>query len=110
MKKKKDTTAKDQTTMTTTEVGVLIEDLRSDFGVFGESLNLLNQKFDGLTVRVDRVETKVDDLGLRVIRLEGKVDRLESATLEILKDTTEIKKSVASHHQRISHLEEITAK
>jgi phage-related tail protein len=52
------------------QVAVILEDLRSQFRVFGEGLQMLNEK-------VDRVDNKVDALDKRVGTVENKVDALD---------------------------------
>ena len=70
------------------EWAVVLEQLRSDFHVFGEGLQSLNEKVDRIEVKVDRLETKVDRLEMRVTRLEIRVAGIESIlpTLATKKD------------------------
>lgn len=66
------------------KVVVLLENLSSQFKVFGEGLEIVqkqvsevNQKVDGLERRFDKLELKVDSLERRFDSLEKKVDGLE---------------------------------
>jgi len=42
--------------------GVVVEGLRSDFRLFGESHSLLRADLDNLSTKVDGIDTKVDRL------------------------------------------------
>ena len=68
---KKDT--KDKTTMTAREVAVLIEDLRSQFRVFGEGLTGLREKVDSIANALANVIERITAIELRLTRLETKV-------------------------------------
>lgn len=61
------------------KVAVLLEDLRAQFRTFGEGLQLLNEKvdngFNSLNGRVDKLESKVD-------RLEGKLAQLQESNTQ----------------------------
>ena len=43
--------------------GVVAEDLRSDIRQVAEGVGLLNERFDGLEGRFDRLDAKVDQMG-----------------------------------------------
>ena len=88
MKKK---TAKDKTTMTAREVAVLIEDLRSQFKVFGEGL--------------DAVKAKVDSLFDQVGKLTEDVFVIKTDVRIIKADIAEIKETLKSHEKRLAQLE-----
>ena len=60
---------------TVTEVGALIEDLRSQFKVFGEGLKDLREKVDGLKDLREKVDG-LNDLREKFDTLTGKVDTL----------------------------------
>ncbi|MDW7650379.1 MAG: hypothetical protein SCK29_00965 [Bacillota bacterium] len=59
------------------KVAVILEDLRSQFRVFGEGLQLLNEKVGRVDKKVDGLETKVDSLEIKVDVLDKKVDALD---------------------------------
>ena len=63
--------------MDDSKVAVILEDLRSQFRVFGEGLQMLNEKVDRVDKKVDTLETKVDSLETKVDTLETKVDSLD---------------------------------
>lgn len=63
---------------------VLLEQIQSDFRVFGEKQNAMadqlqstNERLDRIATKVDRLEIKVDVIDKRVGNLETKVDKLE---------------------------------
>ena len=86
---------KEDRAFSTTEVGTLLESLRSEFKVFGEGLTSLLEWKDRVDSRLDRIEgrlTAVEDrlsaveyrLGLvegRLTSVEGRLGRVEDAVL-----------------------------
>ena len=64
-------------------VAVLVEELRSEFRVFGEGLGILNHKFEGMRVNQARTLEGITDLGLRMDTrfdsVETRLERLEAA-------------------------------
>jgi hypothetical protein len=104
---------------TAAEVGVLIEDLRSQFRVFGEGQDIIKNHIDGLETRFDTLERRFDTLEIKVTGIDMKTEAvrtnqvrtleritgLEISVARILEDTTGIKKIVADHENRITRLE-----
>lgn len=83
---KKEKREKDQFT-------AVLEDIRSDFSLFAESMSRVHEKLDNHETRLERVESKVDNLSddvfviketIKVIRgdLKQKVDYEEFESLE----------------------------
>ena len=117
-------TAKDKTTMTAREVAVLIEDLRGQFRVFGEGLDVIRSKldatfemagknFEGLNI-LERIVSRNSE---RLTSIEKKVDgnseniELIKPDIEIIKtDITEIKGLLKDQSERISLLEKTALK
>lgn len=64
--------SKDKTTMTAREVAVLIEDLRSQFKVFGEGLAALREKVEGIANALANVIERITLIEARLTRLESK--------------------------------------
>jgi hypothetical protein len=54
--------------MDDSKVAVLLEDIRSQFRVFGEGLQMLNEKVDGIDIKVGSVGSKVENLELEMKR------------------------------------------
>ncbi|PIR40127.1 MAG: hypothetical protein COV33_01375 [Candidatus Zambryskibacteria bacterium CG10_big_fil_rev_8_21_14_0_10_34_34] len=83
-KPKSQTIKKDQYT-------VVLEDLRSNFKVFGESLDLVKDKVDSIDKRVDSIDKRVDSIDKRVDSIDKRVDSIDKrlggveSDLEILK-------------------------
>lgn len=76
--------AKKNGKFTVTEVGTLIEDLRSQFKVFGEGLKDLREKFDTLDTKLEALtgivsrEAKKSDLSrIDIANLKNAVARIE---------------------------------
>jgi hypothetical protein len=59
-------------TMTAREVAVLIEDLRSQFRIFGEGLTALREKVDSIANALANVIERITTIELRLTRLESK--------------------------------------
>lgn len=55
-------------------VAVLIEDLRGQFRVFGEGLQIINDKVDNMDKKIDTLEQRMGSLELKVIGLDHKLD------------------------------------
>jgi chromosome segregation ATPase len=63
--------------MEDSKVAVILEDLRSQFRVFGEGLQMLNEKVDRVDNKVDIIDKRVDTLDYKVNALDKKVDALD---------------------------------
>jgi hypothetical protein len=59
---------------------VILEEISGQIDGIADGHKLLNQKFDSLDVKVDRLEEKVDGMDLRLSSVEGKVDRMLNGT------------------------------
>ncbi len=82
-----------------TEVGALIEDLRSQFKVFGEGLSDLREKVDTLAGKVDTLAGKVDTL-TGIVNHEAKKSDLSRI------DIANLKMDVANLKTTVSRIEE----
>ena len=89
---------KDKTTMTAQEVGVLIEDLRSQFRIFGEHLSTVKEDLSAVKKKVDAI---FEEAG----RQKEDVFIIKSDIRIIKNDIAEIKETLKSHDKRIAHLE-----
>ena len=81
--------------MTQTKVGALIEDLRSQFRIFGDGLKMLDEK---LTSKIDGIATNQAKTLERVTSLEITVRKIQA-------DISEIKTTLEKHDTRLIHLE-----
>jgi septal ring factor EnvC (AmiA/AmiB activator) len=86
---------KNKAAMTQTEVGALIEDLRSQFRIFGDGLKMLDEK---LTSKIDGIATNQAKTLERVTSLEITVRKIQA-------DISEIKTTLEKHDTRLIHLE-----
>lgn len=70
-------------------IEILLEAMQSDFQVFGESLEVLDEKFtkrfdevdqrfDGVDQRFDAIDRRFDAMDQRFDKIEGRLDRLEA--------------------------------
>lgn len=71
-------------TETRDQYTVVLEDLRSNFKVFGEGLSLLNNKVDKMDGRLDGIDGRLDGIDDRLDGIDGRLGRVES-DLAILK-------------------------
>jgi len=118
--------SKDKTTMTAREVAVLVEDLLSQFRVFGEGLASIRE---GLSTLKDKVESvreglstlkdKVESVRENLAALKDKVESIfeeqgrQKEDISIIKadigvikrDVAEIKEILKNHEERLTHLE-----
>jgi hypothetical protein len=81
---------------------VLIEDMRSDFKVFGEGLSDVSQKVDVLTEKVGLLTEDMDYVKLEIVEIK---DRFKE-TDEALEKKAE-KEAVSDHETRIIKLEKV---
>ena len=81
------------------EFTVVLEGLRSDFRIFGESLSALRDKVDGLSDRADMLSEKVSELSY-------KVDGIFEMTGKNVEDIHIIKTDFKKFDKRISLLEQ----
>jgi chromosome segregation ATPase len=72
------------------QVVTILEDIKDQFGAFGEGLTIvsegqerLEKRFDGLEKKVDRLEIRFDGLETRFDGLETRFDGLEKKVGEI---------------------------
>ena len=87
---------KKNNTYTSTQVGVILEDIKSDFKVFGEALAGVKEKGDATFEAVGKLQEDMvivkDELGLIRNELKAKVSRDEFNLLE--KRVINLEKSV----------------
>ncbi len=81
------------------EFTIVLEDLRSQFKVFGEALGALGEKVDSLEQKVDRLEEKVDRGFEQVDRRFEQVDR-RLETLEC--DMKLVKTAILDQHRELA--------
>jgi uncharacterized protein (DUF2164 family) len=53
---------------------IVLEDLRSQFGVFGESLEYVSDKVDEISDKVDKNSSHLDNIGIRLINVETELE------------------------------------
>ncbi|PIQ87094.1 MAG: hypothetical protein COV74_02075 [Candidatus Omnitrophica bacterium CG11_big_fil_rev_8_21_14_0_20_45_26] len=59
------------------EFKVILEDIYSQFRIFGEGLTGVNGRLDGMEQRLDRMEVRLDRMEVRLDRMEVRLDRME---------------------------------
>ena len=65
----KKNTSNKTNSFTSTEVGVLIEEFRSEFKVFGDGLVFVRDRVDALDKKVDRIDKRVEILDIKVTKI-----------------------------------------
>ena len=88
--------------MTTQEVAVLIEDLRSQFRIFGEQLKAVETRLDN---KIDKLDGKIEGIATNQARTLERVTSLEITARKIQSDISEIKETLKDHSGRLAHLE-----
>jgi septation ring formation regulator EzrA len=82
---------KEKTDFTAREVGVLIEDLKSQFRTFGEDLSAVKQKVDAIFEEQGRQKETI-------FLIKADINAIKTILAEI-------KNSLKDHEQRLAHLE-----
>ena len=79
--------------MDDTKVAVLMEDIKSQFRVLGDGLQMLNEKIDAqgqkLSDKIDSMDQRVTSLDQRVISLEVSNSNEHCLILQMLKELSE---------------------
>ena len=91
--------AKDKYTVT--EVGTLIESLRSEFRMVAEGHVGLDQRMERLEIEVHGNSRRLDHLELGFNVLDGKVSRLEDAVSLLSKGLKEVRQEVGTTRQEL---------
>lgn len=108
--KKKPAATKPTDSFTSTEVGVLIEKLQSEFHVFGEGLTSLRSDVESLKTDMGTVKSDLSLLKVDVAVLKVDAGTLKFAVTQIMTDVKEIKAAVCNHGRRLVKLEETCTK
>jgi chaperonin cofactor prefoldin len=93
MKMKNNPPRKDDV-FTGTQVGVLVEDLRSQFRSFNEKIDIIDNRLDTLDKKFDILDTKVDTLDIKVSILGKRVDSLDKKVDSLDKKVDSLDKKV----------------
>ncbi len=75
-------------------IGAILEEIRSDFKVFGEGLNDVRWGVENLEVRFDQLEVKVDKMDLRLGSVENRLGSVEEKVDFLIEDVDEVKANV----------------
>ena len=90
---------------TNTQVGALIESFRGEIRIVAEGQVGLRKDADDTRITLGRTLERITMVELRMTSLDSRMGSLEDSNAKILADTTEIKKAVANHENRIKRLE-----
>ncbi len=80
--------------MEDSKVAVILEDLRSQFRVFGEGLQILNEKVDRVDIKVEALDIKVDALDKRLERHEIKNEEENRLIMQMITELSEEQKKL----------------
>ena len=93
----------DKKNFSATEVMMVIEDLQSQFRVFGDGLMGLNEKSDSLSYKFDSLNYKFDGLSYKVDGITEQVSQ-NSVDITLIKDDiSEIKEDVQRIDKKLDH-------
>ena len=84
-------TKKSKATFTSTEVGVIVEDLRSQFGIFGDKLKALDDKLDSTMGMVAKNTEDITMLNLNVSVIKSDLTKINGKLAKIEQDVGVIK-------------------
>ncbi len=98
---------------------IVLEDLRNQFGFFGEALQFTNQNIVEINQNIVEIRSELSSLNQRTGRLEMKVDVLSSDVYVLKNDMSVVKSDIKEiktilnknddkfddHEERIGHLE-----
>lgn len=105
---------REKTTFTAREVAVLIEELRSQFRVFGEGQSALRDKVDTIMGMVAKncedivmLNMRTDGIKTDINKINGKLVQIEEDIRIIKNDIRSIKEDIKTFDKRISHLETV---
>ncbi|MFC1623616.1 hypothetical protein ACFL05_00655 [Patescibacteria group bacterium] len=99
IKEASDEAAEKATKRTRDYSDILIEDMRSDFRMFGEALSGLGNKVDRVENRLDGVEQEIKTLGDRVSMVEVKVDSINDKLDSTFEETGRLKTEKADNER-----------
>ena len=86
---------------------VVLEDLRSDFRVFGEGLEMFNQRLDRMDGRLERMDGRFDSIEVRLEAIEEELFNIKTQLSNINKtllNKVEISR-VENLERRVKYLE-----
>ena len=109
MKKKNDSLMK------ASEVGALVEGLRTDFRVFGDGLVFLREKVESLDTKFTSLDKKVEDIRInqiwsleRLSQMEKRTGSLETITQSLDRRMGNVETITQSLDRRMGNVETIT--
>jgi chromosome segregation ATPase len=81
---------------------VILEAIQSDFRLFGEKLDFIDERLSGqlrgvearldrIEARLDRVEARLDRVEARLDSIEGRLDTIEAELIEIKGELSDLK-------------------
>jgi len=88
----------DKAIMTAREVAVLIEDLKSQFRIFGEQLKAVE----------NRLSDKIEGITSNQAKTLERITSLEITARKMQTDIADIKDTFKTHDKRIAHLETLS--
>lgn len=86
--------AKTKKTYSEDYVGAILEEIRSDFKVFGEGLDDVRQGVWRLETRMNGLEEKVDKMDIRLFGVEDRLSGLEEKVDFLIEDMDEVKANI----------------
>lgn len=95
---------KSKTAFTATEVGVLIEELRSQFRAFGEKLSAVSNKVDMTYEELGRQKEEIFIIKADIRVIKAEIEAIKIDLRLVKKDIAEIKEDLG---KRLTHLEAI---
>jgi chromosome segregation ATPase len=105
------TTSRSRSSSATRQVAVLLEDVRSQFGVFGEALHGLREtverQFEQIERRFEQIDRRFEQIDRRFERVEGSLGLLKVAVLDNSRELSELRRSIDERLDRKVDRDEI---
>ena len=85
---------------------VVLESIQSDFQIFGEKLDFIDNRLDRIEDRLDRIENRIDLIESQLGGIELRLDKIEAALLDKKADLERLEKL----EKRVKQIEIILAR
>lgn len=79
---------------TESHLAVVLENIRSQFKVFGEGLIDLRKKSDVMNSNIENLMEQMGDIRFRLARVEGRIDKLEESNARIEEKVSRIENDI----------------
>lgn len=86
------------------QVGALLEDIHSNFKLFGENQDIMQGRLGGLSKEIGLIKEDVTEIRIRQLSMEDRQSRMEKDIVDIKIDIKEIRAEIKSIKSEIMEL------